>query len=260
MRWPGFRKVRGQVCKRVARRMAELGVRSLREYRERLDAEPYEWRELDRMCGITISRFWRDRGTWRALEETVLPALAEAAGRAGEGHLDAWSCGCASGEEPYTLAILWHERFLPRFPELDTKLGLRVLGTDLDLHLLQRAGRGVYPEGSLRDLPEELAEAALEPAKGEGELRIADRYRPCVHRVRHDVRDGPPAGPFHLVLCRNLAFTYFAEDVQRVVAAGLVEALHPGGALVLGSHEEVPHGVGGLEAWEKEESIYRRRS
>ncbi len=256
MRWPGFRKVRGQVCKRVARRMAELGVRSLREYRERLDAEPDEWRELDRMCGITISRFWRDRGTWRALEETVLPALAEAAGRAGEAHLDAWSCGCASGEEPYTLAILWLERLLPRFAGIDTELGLRVLGTDLDLHLLQRAGRGVYPEGSLRDLPEELAGAAFEPV--DGELRVAHRYRPCVHRVRHDVRDGAPGGPFHLILCRNLAFTYFDEDLQRTVAARLVATLRPGGALVLGSHEELPAGVAGLRPWLREASIYRR--
>lgn len=268
MRWGGFRKVRRQVCRRLGRRMAELGVGGIEEYRERLDAEPDEWRELDRMCRVTISRFWRDRGTFRALEETVLPALAHAAVRAGDEHLDAWSCGCASGEEPYSLAILWHERLRPRYPGLR----LRILATDLDLHLLRRAGRGVYPEGAVRDLPEELAEAALdpvppsaanrsaEPASGSAkrELRVADRYRPYVHRVRHDVRDPAPAGPFHLVLCRNLAFTYFDEELQQTVAAHLAETLHPGGALVLGSHEELPTGAPDLHPWLPEASIYRR--
>jgi chemotaxis protein methyltransferase CheR len=251
MRWAGFRKVRSQVCKRIARRMAGLGLQSLREYRQRLDVDPEEWRELDRLCTVTISRFWRDRGTFRALEETVLPALAEAAVRAGEDRLDAWSCGCASGEEPYSLAILWHERLRPRFPGLR----LRVLATDVDLHLLLRAGRGVYPEGSVRELPEELVEAAFEAVNGE--VRVADRYRSHVHRVLHDARDGPPGGPFHLILCRNLAFTYFDDDLQRTVAARLVAALHPGGALVLGSHEELPDGVAGVSPWVSEASIYR---
>lgn len=166
--------------------------------------------------------------------------------------------------EPYTLAILWHERLSSRFPALDPEPGLRILATDLDLHLLHRAGRGVYPEGSVRELPEELATAALEPVQdttvgiAKLDFRVADRYRPYVDRVCHDVRDPPPAGPFHLILCRNLAFTYFDEAVQRGVAAHLTEALHPGGALVLGSHEELPASAPDLHSWLPEVSIYRR--
>lgn len=288
MRWPGFRKVRRQVCRRIVRRMGELGLRSLREYRERLEAEPGEWRALDRLCRVTISRFWRDRETFRALEETVLPAVAGAALEAGSATLDAWSCGCASGEEAYTLSILWHERLRPRFPGLR----LRILATDLDLHLLQRAGRAVYPEGAVRELPEEFARAALEAvpspvrtsgggpagsrtgapggaasevgrrrragAPTDGLFRIPDRYRAPAHRALHDVRSDPPAGPFHLILCRNLAFTYFDERLQRAVAYRLARALHPGGALVLGSHEELPAGTEGLCPWLPGASTYRR--
>lgn len=240
LRWAGFRKVRGQVCKRIARRMAELDVRGLDEYRALLASMPDEWRVLERLCRVTISRFWRDRGTFEALAEAVLPALAGSAVRSGQRHLDAWSCGCASGEEPYSLSILWRQRLAPRFPGLR----LRVLATDVDLHLLQRAGRGVYPDGSLRELPGDLKSAALEPA--DGECRVAERYRTPLLRVQHDVRTEPPGGPFHLVLCRNLAFTYFDRDLQRRVAERLAAALHPGGALVLGSHEELPEGIAGL--------------
>lgn len=236
--------------------MSELDLRSLDEYRERLRSEPEEWRVLDRLCRVTISRFWRDRGTFRTLEETVLPALAGAALAAGHTTLDAWSCGCASGEEAYTLSILWHERFRPRFPGLR----LRSLATDVDLHLLRRAGRAVYPEGAVRDLPGGLARAALEPVAGpvEDGLRVAGRYRESVHRVLHDFRDAPPGGSFHLVLCRNLAFTYFDADLQRAVASHLAQALRPGGALVLGSNEGLPEGAEGFDPWVPESAIHRR--
>ncbi len=76
--------------------------------------------------------------------------------------------------------------------------------------------------------------------------------------ARHDVRDPPPSGPFDLVLCRNLAFTYFDERGQRATATRLAGALRPGGALVLGKHEALPAGVDGLEPWSPGERIYRR--
>ena len=62
--WPGFRKVRNQVCKRLRRRMRDLGVESYAAYREKLEADPAEWQALDSFCRITISRFCRDRGTF----------------------------------------------------------------------------------------------------------------------------------------------------------------------------------------------------
>lgn len=256
MRWGGFRKVRGQVCKRIVRRIAELDLRSLGAYRDRLAGAPDEWRTLDRMCRVTISRFWRDRATFEALGETVLPTLAGAATERGETRFDAWSCGCSSGEEPYSLTILWRERLAPRFPALRP----RVLATDLDPHLLYRAGRAVYPAGTVDELPDDLAAVALETAEDPdgGGLRVAAPYREPVLRVRHDVRTGAPGGPFRLILCRNLVFTYFDAALQRTIAERLAAALRPGGALVLGGHEELPEGVTALVPWFENASIYRR--
>ena len=81
MRWPGFRRVRGQVCKRLRRRMAELGLRNLAAYRALLETHSGEWVPLDGLCRISISRFYRDQGVWRTLEREVLPPL----GREGTG-------------------------------------------------------------------------------------------------------------------------------------------------------------------------------
>ncbi len=75
-RWPGFRKVRGQVCKRVGRRLKELGLADLEAYREYLEVHPDEWAILDGFCRITISRFFRDRDVYETLGSDVLPELA----------------------------------------------------------------------------------------------------------------------------------------------------------------------------------------
>ena len=166
--------------------------------------------------------------------------------------LDVWSCGCASGEEPYTVAILWRERVRPRWP----RPGLRLLATDVDPHLLHRLGRGIYPEGSVRELPADLAEAALEPER-DG-VRVADPYRRPILPALHDVRTGSPGGPFDLILCRNLAFTHFDEEGQRAALEDLVGALRSGGGLVLGRREEPPGGAPGLEPWIPEASVCRR--
>jgi chemotaxis protein methyltransferase CheR len=164
-----------------------------------------------------------------------------------------WSAGCASGEEPYTLAIGWRLSGLPA-------ARLRVLATDADETMLARAGRGCYPAGSLRELPDAWRLAAFAPGEY-GERCLRDDFREAVSIVRHDLRaDAMPRGPFDLVLCRNLAFTYFDAAGQRAAALGLLGALRVGGALVLGRHEVPPEGVEGLEPWADAARIYRRVS
>jgi hypothetical protein len=107
MRWPGFRKVRGQVRKRLARRLRELDLETLRDYEAHLEAHPEEWATLDGFCRITISRFYRDRGVFDTLRDRVLPDLGSIAEARRASVIRAWSAGCASGEEPYSLSLAW---------------------------------------------------------------------------------------------------------------------------------------------------------
>ena len=81
MRWPGFKKVRGQVCKRLGRRLEELQLADLKNYRMYLEDNPLEWHILDSLCRITISRFYRDKGIFDSLYSHVLPELIEKAVR-----------------------------------------------------------------------------------------------------------------------------------------------------------------------------------
>jgi chemotaxis protein methyltransferase CheR len=246
--------VRGQVCKRVARRLRELGLPDFGAYRAHLETHPDEWRMLDGLCRITISRFYRDRAVFACLEHEVLPALARSAA-AGGGGLAAWSAGCASGEEPYTLALIWELVLAPAYPELD----LEILATDLDSTLLERARTGCYDWGSLRELPEDWRRRGFDR---ENQLfRLRPELRRRVTLLQHDVRERAPGGPFDLVLCRNLAFTYFERELQEEVCATLAGCLRPGGALVLGAHESLPDPAAAFLPWPGAgaRAVYRRR-
>jgi chemotaxis protein methyltransferase CheR len=205
-RWAGYRKVRRQVCRRVRHRLEALGLDGFDAYRAHLEARPDEWQILDGLMNVTISRFNRDRGVFEHLRDEVL--------RPG---MRVWSAGCASGEEPYTLALLCD--------------GLDILATDVDPVMLRRAEAARYPPSALRELPEELRRALAD-----------ERTRRHVNFALHDVRDEPPPGPFDLVLCRNLAFTYFDEPTQRDVLQKIATVTD---LLVIGAHERLPDGETG---------------
>lgn len=230
--WPGFRKVRRQVCRRIGQRLQTLGIVDAAAYRAKLEADPAEWVALDSLCRITISRFFRDRAVWDALVRDVLPALARAALTRGDRELRAWSAGSASGEEPYGLAIAW---------ELGVRVpgvSIRIAASDVDEPVMERARSGCYAAGTLRELPAEWRDAAFEQRDGVFWLR--ERFRERVELRCEDVRARPPDGPFDLVLSRNLAFTYFDAEAQRHFLDRIAEVLRPGGALVIGRHERLP--------------------
>lgn len=241
LRWPGFRKVRRQVCKRLARRVRDLGIGDLATYRAQLDADSREWAELDAMCRITISRFYRDKGVFRALVETVLPELARRAG--GEGRdVRCWSAGCASGEEVYTLKMIWDERIAPTAPAVR----LSVLGTDVDQSLLIRALRACYDRGSLKEMPGDLIARCFDGR--DGKLCVKEPYRSDVLFIAQDIRTSMPDGPFDLILCRNLVLTYFEKSLQLRVLADMAARLHSSGYLVIGAHEALPDSARGFTA------------
>lgn len=251
LRWRGFRKVRRLVCKRLNRRLRALQVPDLAAYRSYLELHPDEWHMLDGLCRIRISRFFRDRGVFEHLEREVLPALAEDAALGGRRELACWSACCASGEEPYTLALLWHLRLKHRFPWLR----LRVVATDIDGQLLERARTGCYGASSLRALPPELlAEAFL---KCGTQLCVRDEFR-TIQFLQQDIRQAAPEGAFDLVFCRNAVLTYFAPVLQRLVMERVVALLRPRGVLVVGIHESLPENLGGLAPWPGVRAIHRK--
>jgi chemotaxis protein methyltransferase CheR len=233
LRLRGLRNFRRTLHRRLVRRMAALQIPDLDAYRAWLEVHPDEWAVLATLCRITISRFWRDGAVCERIASTLLPEAARAAEAEGR-EVRVWSAGCASGEEPYTVALAWHLRVAPT--HAGTRLDL--LATDSDEVVLERARRGVYEAGSLRELPEELRAKGLVPT--DGGFSVREDLRRGVRFLCQDLRREMPRGPFDLILCRNLAFTYFDEGTQQAIAEGLAERLREGGALVVGTDEGVP--------------------
>src|SRR5262245_29378402 len=254
LRWQGYRKVRARVRKKLNERLRQLGLPDIAAYRDRLEAHPQEWVVLDALCRITISRFHRNRGVFDHLRRVVLPGLAERASERGAEAVRCWSAGCASGEEPYTLRILWER-------ELPAECGpvpLQIVATDVDERLLERARQGLYPASSLKELPRELLETAL-VREGE-QFRLRDELRVGVEFYRQDIREVMPAVTFDLVLCSNLACIHFEEEGRREVVRGIDERLVAGGYLVLGAHESLPGGFPDLVSCRTRPELWQKRA
>lgn len=254
MDWHGFRKVRGQVCKRIQRRMHSLSIPDADLYRAHLEQHADEWPRLRHLCRITISRFWRGKGAYLSLESDVMPTLARQAIQRGEDSLHIWSAGCASGEEPYSVALLWELTLRDRFPPL----ALHVLATDIDDAVLARAQAACYGRGSLKDLP--AAWRAIAFRRIDDTFCLHHRFKHDVTFRHHDVCDAPPGAGFDLILCRNLVFTYFDDSQQRAFVEHALNALAPGGALMLGSHEQPPADERRLKVWPALPSFFTIRN
>lgn len=251
LRWQGFRQVRGQVCKRIGSRLRQLGLSRIEQYRAYIESCDAEWLVLENLCHITISRFYRDAEMFRALEHEVAPKLATAAAESGEKMLQLWCAGCASGEEAYTLNILWRlavKRLMPR-------LKIRIVATDANYDVLKRANAGCYRFGSFKELPDEWLEKAFTQS---GDLYcVRPEYRNNILFQHQDIRAEMPEGRFHLIFCRNLVFTYFEPPQQKEVARQLADKLFPGGVLVIGVEETLPANIKGLHPWPGAAGIYQ---
>ncbi len=254
MRWAGFRKIRTRVCKRIQRHINRLQLTTVQEYETYLQDHPEEWHKLDELCQVTISRFYRDKMVFAYLAETVLPALCQQALQQGRRELRVWTAGCASGEEPYTLMLVWGFCLHQQFPQL----ALHVLATDTKNDLLRRAKEACYPFSSVRNLPVAWREAAF--SKTNATYCLQPDHQQGVIFQCHDIRQPVPASDFDLILCRNLAFTYYDQALQKRIAQQLIDALLPAGALVLGIHEVLPGDKDReVAVWSERFSIYRKR-
>ncbi len=254
LRWPGFRKVHAQVCKRLKRRMGDLHIADFAAYRARLEADPAEWRVLDECCHITISRFFRERRVFEVLRACVLPGIAARARLEGR-TARIWPAGCASGEEPYTLKILWELEAAASFPG---GVPLSIIATDVDAAMLARAHKGCFAPSSLRELPPPLLEQAFDRA---GQFYcVKPQFRKDIGFLRQDLRSEAPAGPFDLILCRYVAFTYFALPLQKQVLLRLLERLLPAGYLAIGGDERLPCDCAQLAPLARAPQIFKKAS
>lgn len=239
----------GTVLRRIQRRLGLLGLSVLEDYSSRLREDSAEVTALVNDLMINVTGFFRDPEVWEALREVVVRPLVQEA----RGPIRAWVTACASGEEPYSLAMLIAEEA----EQAGMSPEVKIFATDTADKSLALARAGVYSGGIEGDLSTERLDRFFE--KGEHTYRIKKTLRDQVVFAPQDLLRDPPFSRLHIVTCRNLLI-YLEPEAQRRVLTLLHFALREGGYLILGSAESLGHAETLFEVVSKRWRIYRRRA
>jgi chemotaxis methyl-accepting protein methylase len=247
---------RSYLERRFAVRLRALGLTTYREYAEVLERDPAEYAHFLQTLTINVTEFFRDPELWDVLRVEVIPQLI-ATKRLRRGRVvRVWSAGCATGEEPYSLAMT----FLDVLGKDRHRIALEINATDLDSQALAFAEEGAYPSEQLAQIPEHLRAKYVveESAAASGTFGIAADVRRFVHYEPFSLFDSPPMNLVDLVVCRNVLI-YFDRAEQSRVLDGFYRAMSPDAYLVLGRSEKLPsEAYGRFETIDGRERVYRK--
>ena len=215
--------------RRIAVRMRATGAHTYTQYSNVLDRDSREYERLLDALTINVTKLFRNWETYEAISRSVIPLLWARP----DNEIVVWSAGCSSGEEPYSLAILFHQH-AESVGELHRLSRVRIIGTDIDRESLVTAERGEYPDTAFADTPPAIRSRYFSPTMP---ARVDPAVRALVRFERRDLlNETPPAFAFHLITCRNVII-YFDRETQERLFEEFAERLRPGGHLVLGKVE-----------------------
>lgn len=216
--------------RRLQRRMTVNQLEDVSDYVRLLRESPTEVNAFYKEMLIGVTRFFRDPEMYAAVKSLVIPRILER--KSDTDTIRIWISGCSTGEEAYSMAMLFKEAMPQQGPHPDIK----IFATDIDEGALATASNGIYPESILSDVePARLQRFFIR--KGD-KYQISREIRELVVFARHNVIRDTPFSKIDLVSCRNLLI-YLHPDVQRKVLAHFTFSMQSGGFLVLGSSESV---------------------
>lgn len=217
---------RASLKRRIQKRFAALDVRTCHDYCHALDSDPAEYSRLFSTLTIKVSEFFREPEVFDFLSRTLPARFTPDAG------IKAWCCGCAFGEEAYSLAIVFSECLSAEGLKLS-----KVFATDIDPDALDTARKAVYREDSIRNVVPEVRERYFFKVNGMNKVKYS--VRNLVKFGTQDIVKSPSISKVQVLFCRNL-FIYFNKTLQEKVFEKLDYSLVPGGILVLGKAEVLP--------------------
>ena len=240
---------RSTVRRRIERRMGINQIEGMSEYLERLREDEEEARRLADEMLVGVTRFFREEESFEALKsEAIRPMLEE---KTDGSKVRAWVCGCASGEEAYSLAMVLSEEF----EELRGDCKLQIFGSDIGEQALEYAREGIYPENISADVSAERLQRFFE--RTDSGYRVNERIRDSLVFAPHDLLNDPPFSNMDLITCRNLLI-YLRPEAQERVVSFLAFGLNPGGHLFLGRSDSLAGHDEMFDVVSREHRIYRR--
>ncbi|MEV6499741.1 CheR family methyltransferase [Streptomyces prunicolor] len=241
---------RSTLGRRINKRMNDVGIRTYTDYQDLLETSSDEFDALFNTILINVTSFFRDPDAWTFLQREVVPELL--ADVASDQEIRVWSAGCSSGEEAYSLAVMFAEAL-----GLEECLRrVKIYATDIDEEALRQARSGQYPEKSLEAIPAELREKYFEQ---NGALF---GFRPDLRRRvifgRHDITRDAPISRLDLLICRN-TLMYFNVEAQTQIIDRFHFALRKNAFLFLGKAEMLLNDADRFDVVNMRQRVFRRR-
>ncbi len=242
---------RSSLTRRIRKRMHDVGISDYLDYRDLLEANTEEFRSLFNTILINVTSFFRDPEAWRYLRQEVVPAITARSGPGQE--IRVWSAGCSSGEEAYSLAIVFAEAI--GIEECAERV--KIYGTDVDDQALHDARAGTYSAEALEPVSDELRGKYFEE-KTDG-FTFRNDLRRRVIFGRHDITRDAPISRLDLLVCRN-TLMYFNVEAQSLIMDRFHFALRDEGFLFLGKAEMVLSAEDRFAVASMRHRIFRRRA
>lgn len=227
--------------RRIAVRLRATGAEGYMGYLHILKTRPDEYTRLLNELTINVTQFFRDQDVYMKLYESVVPEMLEEKQKVGSRTLRVWSAGCASGEEPYSVAMLIDQRL----GDDADKWNIRVVGSDIDERSLEMAKRAVYGEVNLFPGMDVNRYFDVGETDEGPRYRLKNLIRRKVRFEKVDLLDDGKKRHFDMVMCRNVLI-YFGRDVQSRIIAHLASSILREGYLILGKSETLGTETGAL--------------
>ncbi|MBI5417730.1 protein-glutamate O-methyltransferase CheR, partial [Candidatus Poribacteria bacterium] len=219
--------------RRIKSRMDRFDVKSYAEYIKIIEKEPDEINKLINALTINVTEFFRNPESFKAIEKIVIPRIILSKRSHRHMVIKAWSCGCSSGDEPYSIAIL----LLEKLGKAKDKFIINIFGTDIDNNALDEAKNMVYSKDRLKAIGNNILKKYFVNIDNDN-YKLIDEASKLVKLKKHDIINDHPILHCDMILCRNLLI-YFNPQLQQDILLKFYDCLNPGGFLVLGMTESL---------------------
>jgi len=238
--------------RRVQRRMMDLRIKSLSEYAQKIGEDPKEAEALSQALLIGVTDFFRDDAPYSIIKQQIIPEIIKQAYDE-DRSIRIWCPGCATGEEPYSIAMLFREALL----DMPFKIEVQIFATDISRKHLEEAGRGEYSEERISNVPEDLRSKYFSKNETDGRWTVNTDLRKMIVFAPHDLLSDPPFTKLDLITCRNILI-YFSIEAQQRIIGGFSFGLKERAFLFLGASETVGGQRDAFEFIDARNRIFRR--